>query len=226
MIGGIHRLRGMMRAWAIGLAILGAGCGEAHPTPSSLGSLSSSPLPTPIPSASPSPSPSPTSAATPGPTLPPEIYPSPLPLRPGVIVSGVQGCPNPQGLETIPLSKEEALAVLRAATSGDPETVRQAHDPSHWAQIDWARLATPATPALPAEARIPPERVTDPRPAGESPYGELIANMCGREVLARSWWVVVCAGPCAEALQAAPALNAHFFLIRRQGRWLIWWVYP
>lgn len=158
--------------------------------------------------------------------MPPEIYPSPLPLRPGVIVPGVQGCPNPQGLETTPLSKEEALAVLRAATSGDPETVRQAYDPSHWAQIDWARLATPATPALPAEARIPPERVTDPRPAGESPYGELIANMCGREVLARSWWVVVCAGPCAEALQAAPALNAHFFLIRRQGRWLIWWVYP
>ncbi len=217
--------------WAMGVLVVAivVGCG-AVPSPSPIPPSSPAPTPAPPPSPSPSPSPSPiplpTLSGTPWPTLPPEIYPSPLPLAPGVIVPGVQYCPNPQGLEAAHLSKAEALEVLWAFTSHDPEKVRRVTDPSHWQQIDWKRLATPARPTVPAEVRLPSERVTIPRPAAESPYGEVIRNMCGEEVLAWSWWVVVCAGPCEEALRKAPALNTHIYFIRRQGQWLIWWSSP
>jgi len=216
----------MRRAVGVLIVVILARCGavsSSSPLPPSPTSVL---IPLPLSSPHPSPTPSPTPSGTPRPTLPPEIYPSPLPLAPGVVVPGVQYCPNPQGLEATSLSKAEALEVLWAFTSHDPEKVRRATDPAYWQQMDWERLATPTRPTVPAEVRLPAERVTDPRPAAASPYGELIRNMCGEEVLERSWWVVVCAGPCEEALRKAPALNAHFYFIRRRGQWLIWWSYP
>jgi len=228
------------QAWALIIVlVVGVGCGGPGRIPGASGGEtrppmlpSSSPVPTPVLTPSPllslypSPTPSPMPSGTPRPTLPPAVYPSPLPLAPGVMVPGVQYCPNPQGLEAARLSKAEALEVLHAFISHDPEKVRRATDPAYWQQMDWEQLATPTRPTVPAEVQLPSEWVTDPQPAAASPYGELIRNMCGGEVLERSWWVVVCAGPCAEALRKAPALNAHFYFIRRRGQWLIWWGYP
>jgi hypothetical protein len=57
----------------------------------------------------------------------------------------------------------------------------------------------------------------------EAPYGELLRNGCGDEVIKRTWWVEVCPGPCADPRVAAQeSLKGHLFLIRRRGHWLIW----
>lgn len=57
-----------------------------------------------------------------------------------------------------------------------------------------------------------------------SPYAGLIRRNCGRAILVRSIWIAACGGGAGASCTAAT--TAHFLLIERRRRWLVWFVYP
>jgi hypothetical protein len=126
-------------------------------------------------------------------------------------------CPNPTGLEKADgLPVETALKVIRAYFSGDENTARQASDPAHWDAMVFA--------ALPGE-RLESDWFQAPQPAEASPYAGLVKAQCGQSILDLSWWVVYCYAPCGQPNRSASLAN-DFFLINRQGHWLVWFMYP
>lgn len=209
------------------LGLLGMGdCGRplspaASETPLPVVTPTRSATPARPASSSPHPSPTLPPAAPPTPTLPPRIYPSPRPRATGVVIAGNQLCPSLQGVEAAQPSPEEARALLQAYFNGDLETRRRLSDPAHWPDLIFMPTPVPGSTPTP----IPLEEMTAPRPARESPYGELIANMCGSELANRLWWVVRCAGPCANP-QRPISLDVDVYLLRRAGRWLIALIFP
>lgn len=142
-------------------------------------------------------------------------YPSPLPTREGTNLYVSAGCPNPEGAEAAAsLTREEALEVLGKFYSGDPSQRRQVTDPAFW----------PVVPSEVEPLTLVEGNLSEPRPARESPYADLLAGACGERTLDYLWWVEVCPGspPPDDFQQCPPALRLHYFLIRRGERWLIW----
>lgn len=239
--------RGLHLGILIGLG-LGLACavqGGAAPgvpgSPTSPVAPSASPSPTVLPSPSPTPGESSTGSAQPArlgesipppspspiregpPTLPPftpppgfdpAVYPPPTPAAPNVYLTYAAACPNLSGTEPgPPPTPEDVLQLLQAMAAEDPQRRQQATDPAFWPLLQEVRI----------QEAPGPEQLMPPRPAMESPYGELLRNGCGEAVMARTWWVEVCPGPCANP-QAAQmeSLKGHVYLIRRRGHWLIW----
>jgi hypothetical protein len=60
-------------------------------------------------------------------------------------------------------------------------------------------------------------------PATESAYFEVVAAVCGAEVLELSWFVRVCSVPCAEETSAS--LPIDYFLARSAGQWQVYFEY-
>lgn len=88
-------------------------------------------------------------------------------------------------------------------------------DPAYWPLL--------ATVPADSPAAIAAERIAAPQPARQAPQAALLAHACGDAVLARSWWVPICAGPCpADAAAPAESLTGHLFLLQRDGQWLVW----
>jgi hypothetical protein len=56
-----------------------------------------------------------------------------------------------------------------------------------------------------------------------SPYAGLIRRNCGRAILSRSIWFAACGGGAGSCTSST---IAHYLLIDRRGRWLVWFVYP
>jgi hypothetical protein len=107
----------------------------------------------------------------------------------------VQGTGKP-GVETI-------QPVLEAARSGDLFKIRSNSDTAYW----------PATGvSLRRQIASLDLSLIDIRPAGESPQANLLARLCGTEVLRVSWWANV---------KAEDGVN-DYFLVKRGGRWLVW----
>lgn len=145
----------------------------------------------------------------------PPMFPPPLPTREGTNLYFSAGCPNPEGVEAaVSLTKSEALEVINKFIAGDREQKLQVTDPSLW----------PLLPSTSEPSALKEKNLSEPRPAGESPYADLLANACGRGILDTSWWVEVCPGsPPPDNFEQCPhGLRMHYFFIRRRGRWLIW----
>lgn len=143
-----------------------------------------------------------------------EVYPPPLPVVEGVNISPLSaGCPNPAGLERgRELDLGTALEVLNTFLGPDGlDAKRRVTDPAFW-------------PLLSSEGRSAPwpRDWLEVHPASASPYGDLLANGCGKHTLELTWWAKVCPGPCKESEVTSPALIGHLFLIRREGHWLVW----
>jgi hypothetical protein len=197
-------MRARKISW-LGIGLFLAGLGARTPAPAAPS------LPT-LPAA--------TATSTPTPwALPsgfdPAVYPTPTPHALTVQLTYSAACPNPAGLEESPPPKpEEILSLLQALASGDPDLRRRVTDPALWP------LLPPAgQPAL--RSSVLSEDLKAPRPGIEGPYGELLQNGYGEAVMKRLWWVEVCPGPCAQT-DRLESLKNHLWLIRREGRWLIW----
>lgn len=141
------------------------------------------------------------------------VVPAPLPTKEGTLLYLSAGCPNPEGVEvTAVLSRKEALEVLNQLITGNREQQLQVTDPALW-------------PLLPPEKGEPfwEGNLSEPHPARESPYADLLTNACGVNALEALWWVEVCPGsPPSQFDQCPPGIRGHFFFIHRGGRWLLW----
>jgi len=143
-----------------------------------------------------------------------EIYPPPLPVAEGVNISPLSvGCPNPAGLERgRELDLGTALEVLNTLLRPDGlDAKRRVTDPAFWPLLSSEGQGAPW-----------PRDWLEVHPASASPYGDLLANGCGKQTLELTSWVKVCPGPCKESEGTSPARIGHLFLIRREGHWLLW----
>lgn len=153
---------------------------------------------------------------TPEATMPPNLYPNPSPFLTPMNGLSASGCPNMEGIESSgQLSLDEAFQVLQALNSGQTEAMRQVSDPTFW---DYFYFPTNGTPT-PIE-----KDWLEVKPASQSEYSILIEAACGQSMVEVSWSVVNCGAPCQTA--QSPALFSHYFLINRNGTWLIWASYP
>jgi hypothetical protein len=159
---------------------------------------------------------SPTATPTLEATLYPNLYPSPFPFITLTNGLSTSGCPNSEGIQaTSQLTLDEAFPVMQAINSGRLDVMRKVSDPTFW---DYFYL--------------PPNDTTSPiekdwlevKPADQSEYALLIQTACGDAITNESWSVVNCGTSCQSAL--SPALFSHYFLINRNGFWLIWASYP
>ena len=176
--------------------------------PTDTATFTPSPTLTPLPTASTSQTPKPTA------TFPANIYPSPQPFLAPVAGLSAGGCPALGGVEQADqLPSAEALAIIRQLRSGNSESALLVSD-----QTFWSSLGPEAMPSdLVQSDWIEIHRAT------ETPYQGLISTACGQKTLELSWWVQACLGPCRTS---SPALTSHYYLIKRQGHWLIWARYP
>ncbi len=174
------------------------------PTPSARPSATSTQIPTPRP------------AASPTPTFASEIYPPPVPFTGAGAWGGLSACPNPSGLQRRALSHEQAVEIVNLYATGDDLARRHVTDPALWESVarSFGRMDAP----------IPPDWVSEPRPARASDYASALGTLCGRELIEASWWVRDCRGPCAEVRSAS--LPIDFYLLSRGGQWLIWLAQP
>ncbi len=157
-------------------------------------------------------SPTPVSAV-----FPTDIYPPPVPVAPGVIISPMAtSCPDPDGLEqTQELPASAVNEVFRSLASGDLDTMRRVTDLAYWPYLPDHGVGT--------ARQFSEDMLEKPQPASKSPYADLVGNACGRKTLELSWWVKACPGTCSDPNVArASDLMAHFYLIRRAGHWLVW----
>ncbi len=166
------------------------------------------PTPTPIP-------PTPTAAP-----LPRDTYPPAVPPAPGTSLDALSTtrCPDPRGIEAAGrMSPAALLRVFRALDSGERNTQRRATDASYWLHLDASPFRSWTVRPLFEEGLVEPQR------AAQSPDAELIGRACGERTLARSWWAAVYADPHPEdAWTRSGAHAGHLYLVRRDGRWLVW----
>ena len=146
------------------------------------------------------------------PDFPIDIYPSPVPVNEGIGISPLStACPNPEGLESAAQLDIDTALDLLYTLSGDVSAQRRVTDPAYWPLLDGGdgsgRLARDQVQIDVAEA---------------SPYADLLANACGEQMVAATRWVEVCPATCAQSERTSPALISHFYLIRREGHWLVW----
>ncbi len=183
--------------YAIVFAVLIAGCTDLNSTTTPVVDI-----------------PRPTSAATQFSTYsvtPPPgyfiIHPSPLPfLQPvnGITASGCPDLTDVKAQDELPL--DTALQLINALRSGDINAFEAASDQSYWPSSQ--TVLSPRENAIAADIQV--------HPAIQTPYDGIIRTGCGQETLDLSWWVEVGTG----------ALGEHYFLINRDGNWLVWASYP
>ncbi|GAB4335327.1 MAG: hypothetical protein Kow0010_22740 [Dehalococcoidia bacterium] len=144
--------------------------------------------------------------------LDPAVYPDPIALLHPIGI--IQGCPSAVGLQVAVMSKGEAVDWLRDFSAAAGATRREMADRAYW-------------PLLPQHAADRAQAVEEDRiavaPATSSPYAELLANACGEEIVDASHWIMTCPARCEPG--ASDSLAGHYFLVQRQGRWLLWATY-
>ena len=154
--------------------------------------------------------------------LPPDRYPPATPIAPDVIVSGMDSCPNRQGIEdaAVPPTTDTVVQILTDLKAEDLTTRQQVADPAYWPQLQ-AAPGQNNTTATDDSAQAMEERITVPELAQDSPYADLLASACGEDIVENTWWVQVCPGPC-EAERLPQSLIGHLYLIERDGQWFVW----
>jgi hypothetical protein len=102
----------------------------------------------------------------------------------------------------------QAIGTVEHLT-GDARHDRRYSDPAFWPMLN-----EDTKPAVgPGEAILA-------SPARTSPYAELVRNNCGPRLVQLSVRVLV------GNEHAAPALTREYWVIKRGGRWLVWFTYP
>lgn len=154
--------------------------------------------------------------------FPRDRYPPATPIAPDVIVSGMDNCPNRRGIEeaSAPPSIDTVVQILTDLKAEDFTTRQQVVDPAYWSRLQ-AAPGQNNTTATDESAQAMEERLTVPEPAQDSPYADLLVNVCGEDIVEHTWWVQVCPGPC-EAEGLPQSLIGHLYLIERDGQWLVW----
>ncbi len=143
-------------------------------------------------------------------TTPPDFFyfhPSPLPFLQPVNGITASGCPDLTDVKAqTDLPVDTALQLINALRSGDLRAFEAASDRSYWPSSQ--TVLSPRENAIAADIQV--------YPATQTPYDGIIRTGCGQETLDLSWWVEVGTG----------ALGEHYFLINREGNWLVWASYP
>lgn len=167
-----------------------------------------------------------------GDAFPADVYPPSVPARhEGFSIAAA--CPNPKGLERPEaVEVEELLRVVEehaaAVRRGDLAAAKRTTDPAYWPILDQQEAVRPSASAegqdgVEGAGEIGSSEIGigEIGPAAQSPHADLIANNCGSGVMAATWWVAILPSGARTAADA-PSLVSHLYLIRRQGRWLIW----
>jgi len=197
--------------WA--LALMGTACTPITPmailTPAAKPSPTITPTPTAVPSL--------TATFTPERNFPESIYPPPLKPNPNVIVTGGGGCPNLQGVEVAKPSKEELFVLFSKLGQTTKEGALELSDRAFWPVLEeaWERGGEGGLVKV-----LSIEQIVL-MPAIESPYADLVRNYCGDKTLELSWCVAVLP-EVAHKIEDAPGLTSYYYIIKRSGRWLIW----
>jgi hypothetical protein len=145
----------------------------------------------------------------------PAVYPPAVPTS-GQAATFLKACPDPSRLEDIAdLPLETALERVDDLRSDDLLTMMAASDPSWW---DFLSSGVPDGGMVTAEWADTPLF-----PARQSPYAANIANQCGDDLLAKSWSLRICPGPCAPG--GPESLKADYFFLKRNGIVLIWMIW-
>ena len=158
-----------------------------------------------------------------GDALPGDVFPPPVPARrEGFGLAAA--CPNPEGIEYPPsVGAAELMEVVTdhmvAVAKGEFEQAKRTADPAFWPILDQMKSARPLSSGDVED--IDPTAAGEVGPARASPHADLIASNCGDQVLEASWWVQVLPRG-ARTAGDAPSLVGNFYLIKRQGHWLIW----
>lgn len=140
------------------------------------------------------------------------IYPPALRPTPGINISSwTSGCPNFDQVDEGELTVDEALDVLNVFVSPDSEARRQASDPAFWVLLSDVAVG---------DEPLSPDRI-EVGAAADAPHAEPFEAACGEHAVRLSGWVQLCPGPC-EAAAGSQSLISHWYLIERQGRWLVW----
>ncbi len=143
-------------------------------------------------------------------TTPPDfiiIHPSALPFLQPVNGITASGCPDLTDVKAqTELPIDTALQLINALRSGDIRAFEAASDQTYWPSPQ--TVLSPRENAIAADIQV--------HPAIQTPYDGIIRTGCGQETLDLSWWVEVGTG----------ALGEHYFLINRDGNWLVWAGYP
>lgn len=143
--------------------------------------------------------------------FPTDIYPLATPPNLGWI--GNQECANSLNLELSdePPSNETILNIMKVVlSSGDLNTKQAVSDPAFWGQL--SKNGDDET--------LTDDFIETVAPAIDSPYGDLLTNLCGENLVGKSWWAKICPGPCE--MTTFEALKTNYFLIKRKGIWLLW----
>lgn len=142
---------------------------------------------------------------------PEDIYPPALPLSGTGAWQGAVGCPNLEGVQSASdFDPAVMIALMTNLLSGDKLRAQTVADQSLW----------PILP-MPSEPQVPTEDwIKHIGPAQFSPFANLVKGQCGEEVLQKSWWANLCAGPCMRG--GFVAIENHAFFIFRNGYWLVW----
>jgi hypothetical protein len=127
------------------------------------------------------------------------------------------GCPSLSGVIQ-PVQGTATAAALAAINSrgATQASNRAVSDRAYWPIVDESFGGSSAPNS---EFRtLTPADVTG-TPASAAPDADLIRNQCGAATLAVSWAV-------SDLPSASPALSTTFYLIDRNGVWLIWMTNP
>jgi hypothetical protein len=150
-------------------------------------------------------------------SFPPSIYPQPAKFpRWGL----PNGCASLSGVRTPGRrAAAEALPTLARFGRVSREADFRLSDRALWPLVrqSWSHGAPSRRPFRRSD-------VVRSGPGSRSPYAGLIRRNCGRAILARSTWFAVCGAGAGMA--CGPATTAHYLLIDRRGRWLVWFLYP
>lgn len=152
---------------------------------------------------------------TPPPGFPEEIYKAPTPLSGGAW-SATTGCPNPEGVEDMPLLLiETAVTLMQGLNSGNLDQMREVADPALWPLLN---------PEGVLKESITDAWIREIQPVSDSPFTDLVSAQCGENTMRLSWWFEFCPGACSGSGEFE-ALITQVFVISRNGQWLIWAVY-
>lgn len=127
------------------------------------------------------------------------------------------GCPSLSGVLQPAQATATAAALAAINNRGTTQASNRAvSDRAYWPIVDESFGGSSAPNA---EFRtLTPADVTG-TPASSTPDADLIRNQCGAATLAASWAV-------SDLPSSSPALSTTFYLIDRNGVWLIWRTNP
>ena len=157
-----------------------------------------------------------------GSRFPAAIYPPPVPAeRPN---APQPDCPNPHGLQKPAPGDGPAVVHALRQLNGNANHDRSFTDPAYWPQLRYD--TDPFVVTSGAHAPPVPWGVRQSTQAHGTPSRGLLGppgTACSRNIPLHSWVVVL--GPTRGPDRSSASLPMTYWLIEREGHWLLWAVY-